>query len=249
MCKVVNIMLRDLIDKYGEHQMQLRIFVTVLFLIFCLSCVCQGEELGKMARNNSSLEEIQAAIDGFSPQRSEDSFGLIALQEALAAAREGNYGFGACLINESTGEVVERGHNHVFYPYFRSDLHAEMDVLDKYEDRMKSPVSRADGLALYLSGEPSPMGLVRVLNSGIKKMHYLAPAPESGMGQIQDCLPPIWKEMARGRDYGLADCSPELRNLSLEIINYSNEELVSRLDLHKILKMQPQPIFEPLNSL
>jgi tRNA(adenine34) deaminase len=223
-------MMDNLIGKYGDRQGHMRIFATALLLIFCLAFVCQGEESGKMARNNSSLEEIQAAIEAFSPKKPADRFALITLQEALAASMEGNFGYGACLVNESTGEVVERGHNHVFHPYFRSDLHAEMDVLDKYEDRMKAPVSRADGLALYLSGEPSPMGLVRIISAGITKMHYLAPVPQSGMGQTMDCLPPLWREMAKGRVYGLADSSPELRNLSMEIINYSNKELVSRLE-------------------
>jgi len=223
-------MFEDQMRRYGAYQGWMRLFAAALLLIFGLACVSQGEELEKMTRNNSSLEEIQAAIEAFSPKKPDDRFALISLQEALAAAREGNFGYGACLVNESTGEVVERGHNRVFYPYFRSDLHAEMDLLNKYEDRMKAPVSRADGLVMYLSGEPSPMGLVRIISAGIMKMYYLAPEPQSGMTQRMDCLPPIWREMAEGRDFGLADCSPELRNLSSEIINCSNEELVLRLE-------------------
>lgn len=46
---------------------------------------------------------------------------------------------------------------------------------------------------------------------------------------MMDCLPPIWQEMAKGRDYRQADCSPELVNLSESIINYSNEELNQQL--------------------
>jgi len=128
-------MIEDLIVRNDANHGWMRLFAAALLLIFCLAFVCQGEESGEMARNNSSLEEIQAAIDGFSPKMPGDSFALITLQEALTAAREGNFGFGACLVNESTGEVVERGHNRVFYPYFRSDLHAEMDLLDKYGKR------------------------------------------------------------------------------------------------------------------
>jgi hypothetical protein len=29
---------------------------------------------------------------------------------------------------------MQRGHNWVFKPYFRSDLYAEMDTLTRYED-------------------------------------------------------------------------------------------------------------------
>ncbi len=220
----------DLIGRYGARPGWMRLLALALLLIFGLASVCQGAESEKMTGNNSSLQEIQAAIEAFSPKKPADRFALITLQEALAAAREGNFGYGACLVNESTGEVVERGHNRVFYPYFRSDLHADMDLLDKYEDRMKAPVSKADGLVMYLSGEPSPMGLVRIISFGITKMYYLAPEPQSGMTQNMECLPPIWREMAQGREYGLADCSPELGNLSREIIDYSNEELTLRLE-------------------
>jgi len=125
----------DLISGYDTHQEWMLLLALALLLIFGLACVCQGEESEKMTRNNGSLQEIQAAMEAFSPQKPDDRFALITLQEALAAAREGNFGYGACLVNESTGEVVERGHNRVFYPYFRSDLHAEMDLLDKYGKR------------------------------------------------------------------------------------------------------------------
>ncbi len=50
------------------------------------------------------------------------------------------------------------------------------------------------------------------------------------MARVMDCLPPICRNGPRGRDYGLADCFPELGNLSREIIDYSNEELISRLE-------------------
>jgi anaerobic selenocysteine-containing dehydrogenase len=40
-------------------------------------------------------------------------------------------GIGACLVREKSGEIIERGHNRQHSPYFRSDLHAEMDLLDR----------------------------------------------------------------------------------------------------------------------
>lgn len=205
------------------------IVTAALLLMLFLAGACHAETHENLAANNTTLDEIQSSIDSFSPVKSADRFALAALQEALDAAREGNYGYGAVLVNESTDEIVERGHNHVFYPYFRSDLHAEMDVLNKYEERMKASGPSTGGLVLYCSGEPGPMGLGRIINSGISKMYYLAGSQDSGMVHMMDCLPPIWQEMAKGRDYRQADCSPELVNLSESIINYSNEELNQQL--------------------
>jgi tRNA(adenine34) deaminase len=205
------------------------IMAAALLLMLFLAAASQAEKLEKTAGNDTTLDEIQASVDSFLPVKLADRFALVALQEALDAAREGNYGYGAVLVNESTGEIVERGHNHVFYPYFCSDLHAEMDVLNKYEERMKASGPRISGLVLYCTGESGPMGLGRIINSGIPKMYYLAGSQDSGMVHMMDCLPPIWQEMAKGRDYRQADCSPELVNLSEKIINYSEEELDRRL--------------------
>jgi tRNA(adenine34) deaminase len=95
------------------------------------------------------------------------------LQEALAGSRENNGGVGACLVRERTGQIVERGHNRQFAPYFRSDLHAEMDLLTRYEGRVKArgadnpsasrEVQRQiQGLILYTSVETCPMCLTRI---------------------------------------------------------------------------------------
>ena len=205
------------------------IVTSAMLLMLFLAGACQAETHEKAAGNNTTLDEIQASIDSFLPVKLADRFALVALDEALDAAREGNYGYGAALVNESTGEIVERGHNHVFHPYFRSDLHAEMDVLNKYEERMKAYGPSTGGLVLYCSGEPGPMGLGRIINSGIPKMYYLAGSQDSGMVHMMDCLPSIWQEMAKGRDYRQADCSPELIALAEKIIDYSEDELDLRL--------------------
>ncbi len=93
----------------------------------------------------------------------------------------GTAGIGACLVREATGEILERGRNSQYEPYFRSDLHAEMDLLDRWEERMRLTRSRdpreatyldpraAEGIVLYTSVEPCPMCLTRIINSGIKR--------------------------------------------------------------------------------
>jgi len=96
--------------------------------------------MGECVRANS-LGLLQEKIKIFNPDPlyPHDSFSIIVLEEALTAAGEGNFGIGACLVRKETGKVILRGRNKVFKPYFRSDLHAEMDVLNRYEESVKGP--------------------------------------------------------------------------------------------------------------
>ncbi len=52
---------------------------------------------------------------------------------ALKAVDSGNFGVG-CILVDSSDNIIAEGHNEVFSPYFRSDRHAEMVVMDKFED-------------------------------------------------------------------------------------------------------------------
>jgi tRNA(adenine34) deaminase len=169
------------------------------------------------------LDAIEKRINGYVPDKQypDDPFVLVAVREALAGGREKNGGIGACLVEEATGKIVEVGHNRQFEPYFRSDLHAEMDLLTRYEERIKarrlmnSSVSteeqrKVEGMVLYTSVETCPMCLARIINIRLKKTYYAAPDPAGGMAhKIQD-LPAFWRELAAGRLFESARCSPEL---------------------------------------
>ena len=181
--------------------------------------------------SSTSLEELEKRVASFNPDPNyrDDEAALVALQEAVAAAKEGNYGIGACLVNEKTGEVVQRGHNRIFSPYFRSDLHAEMDTLTRYEQRVKAQTPKVEGLVLYTSLEPCPMCLARIITAGVQKVYYLAPDPHGGMVHLFKNLPPIWQKLAEGRIYEPAICSPELKNIANDIFKYSSGILDERL--------------------
>lgn len=189
-----------------------------VFFMFC-NCVICAEE----TEPSISLGMLEEKISSFkpNPKYRDDKAGLVTLQEALAAVKEGNHGIGACLIREKTGEVVQRGHNRVYQPYYRSDLHAEMDTLTRYEQRVKAQSPKMEGLVLYTSLEPCPMCLARIINSGVQKVYYLAPDPDRGMVHLFKNLPPAWQEIAKGRSYGQAQCSPEMKDLANEIFKYS----------------------------
>lgn len=172
------------------------------------------------------LGEMESRVAAFVPDARypDDPFILVTLKEALLGNRERNGGVGACLVLEKTGEVVGRTHNRQYEPHFRSDLHAEMDLLTRYEERVRltrshdpgSPAYRnprnMTGLVLYTSVEPCPMCLTRIINAGVKKVYYATADPEGGMAVR--ALPPFWKAMAQDMIVEPARCSPELKVLA-----------------------------------
>lgn len=177
------------------------------------------------------LDGIEKDITSFVPDARcpDDPFVLVTVQEAMLGARERNGGIGACLVREATGEVLERGHNSQYEPWFRSSLHAEMVLLDRWEERMRLTRSRdprdasyldpraATGLVLYTSVEPCPMCLTRIINAGIKKVYYASPDTNGGMARRFENLPPFWKGMAEGMVLEPARCSPALTDMAARL--------------------------------
>jgi tRNA(adenine34) deaminase len=204
----------------------LHLFVLSVSLISCKSAILVEE-----TEPSISLGTLEEKISSFKPDPKyrDDKAGLIALQEALAAVKEGNHGIGACLVREKTGEVVQRGHNRVYQPFYRSDLHAEMDTLTGYEERVKAQSPNVEGLVLYVSLEPCPMCLTRIIISGVQKVYYLAPDPDRGMAHLFKNLPPAWQKIAEGRIYEPAQCSPEMKYLANEVFKYSLNVSAERL--------------------
>ncbi|MDD2389995.1 MAG: nucleoside deaminase [Desulfobacterales bacterium] len=203
---------------------------SVLFLLL-LICVLSQAPLADASVVIPGLDDIQARIDAFKPdpEHKDDIYGLIAVRDAITSLREGSGGIGACLINEKTGEVIARGRNRQYVPYFRSDLHAEMDLLDRYEDWMRKKGGsdsaenprNCENLVLISSVEPCPMCLTRIINSGIKKMYYITPDESGGMVSRIDKLPPFWKDRAENCDYRPAQCSPEIQQIARDLFDYS----------------------------
>ena len=178
------------------------------------------------------LDRLEKEIMSFSPdpRYPHDLFALETLREALKGRRGRNGGIGACLVRERDGKIVARGHNRQYAPYFRSDLHAEMDLLTRYEERLKisrdkkegvwNPRRAYGGLILFTSVEPCPMCLTRIINAGIQKVYFVAPDKTGGMATRLDALPPFWRELARQRTYAPALCSPAFRDMALKLFSH-----------------------------
>lgn len=208
----------------------------LLLVLFCflLSFGSPESEAESVNARLSDLNDIEKKVEAYVSDQScpDDRFIVITLREAIAGIREGNGGIGACLVKEATGEIVERGHNRQYEPYFRSDLHAEMDVLTRYEEKVKARRSglvgspsneqrKISGLVLYTSLEPCPMCLSRIINMGIRKVFWAAADPEGGMGRKVRDLPPFWRERASGQFFKPARCSVELKQLADHLFRYS----------------------------
>jgi cytosine deaminase len=146
---------------------------------------------------------------------------------ALEGVAADNFGVGAALV-DGAGRVLAEGHNQVFHPYFRSDRHAEMVVLERWEDgRPERPWP--GGLTLYTSLEPCPMCLVRLCNADVRRVLFASPDPLGGMAQRLDGLPPSCRDLARGKTFAPARCSPELADAAAQIFRLNLDELNARL--------------------
>ena len=160
----------------------------------------------------------------------DDPYGLTVIKSGLDSLKEGSGGIGACLVDSTTGQVIEYGRNRQYATYFRSDLHGEMDLLNRYEDRMRKSTRtkvnprECNNLVLVSSMEPCPMCLTRIINSGIKTVLYVTEDKEGGMVKRLDSLPPFWREFAADREFRKADCSPELQQLAQDLFYFSHRD-------------------------
>lgn len=207
------------------------IFSALVFLTLVFQAFVAEPALSGPAALPEKLAGLEQRIRNYTvdPRYRDDVLGLHVVRAALASAKQGSGGIGACLVDTATGKVVETGRNRQYDPYFRSDLHAEMDLLNRYEDRVRKAHSRdtdsnprdCSGLVLVSSVEPCPMCLTRIINAGINTVLYVETDEQGGMAtRIRD-LPPFWREFARDREFRRADCSPQLRKIAHDLFHLS----------------------------
>jgi len=169
----------------------------------------------------SGMREMLAGYEVLDTHRDEP-YALLACALALQAVSEGNAGIG-CVIADAEGASVAYGHNRVFHPRFRSDLHGEMDTMNAFEDGGEEIPPR--DLTLYSSLEPCPMCMVRLVTAGMGRVLYMARDEQWGMTEGRDRLPPVWQDLAAGTVFGRLECSPGLMDASIRIFNSNIDEL------------------------
>jgi len=162
-----------------------------------------------------------------SAQYPDDAFASLTCILALAAVKKGNFGVGSILIDQS-GTVISQGHNEVFHPYFRSDRHAEMVVMDEFEDA-NPDFEKPGDYTLYTSLEPCPMCLVRLSASNVKKVVFVAQDADGGMVHKITDLPVFWVELLQTRVCRQASCSPGLVDAAQQIFLLNLAELNAKI--------------------
>lgn len=165
-----------------------------------------------------TLQDLETRFAGVSaaPASYEDQqLGLIACQAALLAAVRGNYGVGAVLADPQGG-VAAQGQNAVFYPSFRSDLHAEMVVMNAFEERHPE-ANTMRGYTLLSSIEPCPMCFARLLAAGVQTVKFLAEDALGGMVNHRQHLPAAWQRLGQRQVIRQADVSESLRQFARDV--------------------------------
>ena len=192
---------------------------------------------------NWSIERWKAFLDDF--DRSDDleheSIAVQVCQLATQAAEKGTYGVGAVLV-DGNGEIRAQGHNEVYVNGFRSDLHAEMVVLNEFEKAYSLAHERGP-LTLITSLEPCPMCMTRLIFAGIGTVLHVCPDDVGGMVQRKESLPPVFQRITEHRNqvWELASCSEELREAAFHIWDRSRRDLDAKLPGRKKRRNKKHP--------
>lgn len=191
-------------------------------------------ELAKIDPKNKDTSKFKARLTEykFNNKYPDDSYIWLTDILALKAIDSGNFGVG-CILTDVNGNVVAYGHNEVFNPYFRSDRHGEMVVMDEFEDTHQN-ITELEGFTLYTSLESCPMCLIRLITSGIKRILHAAPDMEGGMVHKMKYLPGFWIELIGRQVFSQAECSQELIDTAAEIFLYNADELKEKIKERKI---------------
>jgi tRNA(Arg) A34 adenosine deaminase TadA len=155
------------------------------------------QELEKISQANKNVADWKTWLTDYQFVYPDDSFIWFTNILALKAVDDGNFGIG-CILTDGNGNTVAQGNNEVFIPYFRSDRHAEMVVMDKFEDT-NPDVHKREGYTIYTSLESCPMCLVRLITSDVDKVLYAAPDSRSGMVSRMAEMPSLWIELYEGK--------------------------------------------------
>ena len=164
-----------------------------------------------------NIQNLKERITNYTPLSQSEAFALEAIKEAISAAESGSFGVGAILVDEETNTIVCRGKNKVFTQY-RSDLHAEMDLLNTFEgENGNKSRELLKKLTLYTSLESCPMCLCRIITSGVPRVYHVADDEMGGMVHLYKQLPITWQNISGDRVFKKADCSQELSEIAMQV--------------------------------
>ena len=164
------------------------------------------------------LKKLQIFLNAYTPsvKYPDDKYAKASALEALQGIKEGGYGIAALLI-DSNGVIIESAHNSQLQLH-RSDLHGEMALLTKFEQKLiarkyQNGYVFKPGLTVFSSAEPCPMCFMRLAIAGVDTK-YCTPGPDDGMVNRVNCLPPAWVKLAAKHKFLKANASPVMQKLA-----------------------------------
>ncbi|MDE0288861.1 MAG: nucleoside deaminase [bacterium] len=175
----------------------------------------------------SRLMDFRAELGNHPDRRAHDGYSRIATEQAIEGGLEGNAAIGA-LIADPDGLVILVERNRMFVPRFRSDFHAEMVLLTRYENQHGNQ-GDLRGHTLVTSLEPCEMCMIRIINSGVTNTLYVA--SDVGKGGITgpNTLVPHWARLAEPQNFAPADCSPRIADIALEAFQVTIGGIVDKM--------------------
>jgi tRNA(Arg) A34 adenosine deaminase TadA len=180
-------------------------------------------------KTRGELIRFRDEVAGHGGDRLHDHFARIVVAEAIDAGLEGNAAVGALLASPD-GEILLVERNRMLVPFFRSDYHAEMVLLSRYEEEQRP--ADLHGYTLVTSLEPCEMCMIRIVISGVSNVLYVA--EDLGKGGITgpNKLAANWARLAASQHFALAECDERLAEISLatfeETIGGISDKLMAR---------------------
>lgn len=175
---------------------------------------------------------LRERVEAFAGARPHDAIARQAIREAIDAGLEGNAGVG-CVLLDPGGQVLVSDHNRMLAPRFRSDLHAEMSVLNLYEDGHPDGGDLRDH-TLVTSLEPCEMCTIRIINSAVTTTIFVASDVGKGGMTGPNTLAPHWARLAEPLTFALADCSEELSDISLKVFTITIGGVIEKMMARRI---------------
>ena len=184
-------------------------------------------EAAVSSETRGRLLQLAEELAGQPNRQPHDGYSRIAIGQAIEGGLEGNAAIGA-LIVDPDGEVILSERNRMFVPRFRSDFHAEMVLLTRYENEHGNEADLR-GHTLVSSLEPCEMCTIRIINSGVTTTLFVASDLGKGGMTGPNTLAAHWARLAEPQTFATADCSPRLAEIALEVFQATIGGVVKKM--------------------
>ena len=172
-------------------------------------------------RPTHNLQDLRDKLSNYvtKPEYPHDPYAIVCIEEGIRSTEMGNIGVGACLVKD--GEVLYRDVTKHLSPYPRTDLHAEMVVMNSLEDHICDQENpRMRDYTLFSMQEPCVLCTMRLIFSQVGKTYWVyrdAHSQEGGDTTNFERQTDALKGLASRLTFDEADCSPELKEIARQV--------------------------------